>query len=62
MDDLDITQERMEAEEARRRAAFKPVEIPEGTGTCQWCGDSVLGAGRWCGPRCRDDDVKASRK
>lgn len=55
-DDLDITQDRMEAEEARRREAFTPVVIPKGTGVCQTegCGEVLSHDGRWCGSDCRD--------
>ena len=49
-DDVDVTMDRMDAEETRRRALFKLEEIPAGTGEC-WldgCEEAPSNGGRWC--------------
>lgn len=56
MDVFDQAQERIEQEENLRRQAFKPVEIPEGTGEC-WldgCDEPTEGGRRWCCAEHRD--------
>lgn len=55
-DDVDMTGERMDAEEARRRKLFKLEVIPSGTGVC-WldgCEEVPNKGGRWCSAEHRD--------
>lgn len=52
-DDADVSQARMEAEQAHLMATRQWRMLPI-TGTCYSCGEEVTGA-RWCDAFCRDD-------
>jgi hypothetical protein len=54
-DEADVSQDRMEAEEARRRALAQPVGIPKGTGECLYCTAKLDDDRRWCDSECRAD-------
>jgi hypothetical protein len=54
-DDADLTQERLEKEEAFRRK-YRQEEAPiKGTGFCLNCGEAIRKDWRWCNAECRDD-------
>lgn len=54
MDEVDLTQERMEREaEALRHARPRPGLVP--TGRCFNCDEIVPDHRLFCGPECRDD-------
>lgn len=53
-DEVDLTQERMEREEALRR--HKPTApILPWCGQCYWCGEPLKAPLRWRDADCRDD-------
>lgn len=56
-DEADITQERMEREEALRKrlreyAAAQPAVVYK---ECRWCGDSTEGGAQFCSNDCSKD-------
>lgn len=55
MDDVDITQERLEREQKAletRISAAKPEAVA--TGLCLWCDEVLDPKKRWCDADCRD--------
>ena len=54
-DDADLTQERLEKEEAFRRKYRQESAPIMGTGYCLNCGEAIRKDWRWCNAACRDD-------
>lgn len=54
MDEADVSQARMEAEEEFRRKYRFVVEGPKATGECLDCGEPVPPGHRWCDVYCRN--------
>jgi hypothetical protein len=54
-DDADLTQERLEKEEAFRRKYRQESTPITGTGYCLNCGEAIRKDWRWCDQYCRDD-------
>ena len=53
-DEADLTQARLEREEALRRRT-PPAPILPYCGQCYWCGEALPPTRRWCDADCRDD-------
>jgi hypothetical protein len=61
-DEADISQDRLEKEDAIRRkyAPANKLEV-EPNGTCLNCGEVVASGVRWCDKHCQDDWAKRRR-
>lgn len=62
MDEVDITNDRAEADLQRRIDAARRVNMVQSTGLCLYCGTSLEPGARWCDVDCRDDWEKERRR
>jgi len=58
-DDADNAQDHVERELAVALRIRRPVPNP--TGRCHWCDETVAPGRAYCGPECREDAEQAAR-